>query len=101
VKGATVVDAIVMGFGGSTIKKTNQRWLLPHGALLQNDDQTIHVMVAPEAVTLVVAGEASATYHLERCGLPLWLPLQEPTSSGFFLRVTLLSPTSRTRRIEP
>ncbi len=35
-----------------------------HGALPQNDDQMIHVMVAPEEITLVVAGDASETYRM-------------------------------------
>ncbi len=35
-----------------------------HGALPQNDDQMVHVMVAPEEITLVVAGAASETYRM-------------------------------------
>jgi hypothetical protein len=35
-----------------------------HGALPQNDDQMVHVMVAPDEITLVVAGAASETHRM-------------------------------------
>jgi len=37
-----------------------------HGALPQNDDQMIHVMVGAEEITLVVAGDASETYRMAK-----------------------------------